>query len=164
MRIITGSIVLVGIALAAPAGSQTNVRPIEFFEGTTISEGTLKVAMQRTVKTRSVNRGTIEPNGALVLVQTVQDEGKPATERRWRIYATGPGKYAGTMSEATGPVAIQQVGTRYRFRFKMKGGLSVEQWLAPLADGNRASSTITVRKLGLTVATSQATIRKVASG
>jgi hypothetical protein len=161
MRNLTGLLPVVGLMLAAPAGSQGMVRPIEFFEGTTVSEGTLKVAMKGAVRTRSVNRGTIDGNGTLALVQQVQDEGQPRTERRWRIQQTGPGKYTGTMSDASGPVTVERVGDRYRFRFRMSGGLAVEQWLAPHADGRTASSSITVRKFGLTVATSQSTIRKV---
>jgi hypothetical protein len=71
------------------------------------------------------------------------------------------GRYSGTMTEATGPVTIDEVGGRYRFRFKMKGNLSVEQWLAPLAGGKSARNSMTVRKLGMTVATGDGLIRKI---
>jgi len=162
MRKIAGLLTVVGVTLAAPAGSQTDVRPISFFEGTTVSEGTLKVVLKDATRTRSVNRGTIERDGTLMLVQRVEDEGKPVTERRWRIRETASGRYSGTMSEATGPVTIVKVGERYRFRFTMKGSLSVEQWLSPLADGRTAGTTITVKKFGLTVATSEGTIRRIA--
>ena len=162
MRKISGLLLTIGVTLAAPAGSQTPARPIAFFEGTTVSEGMLKVAFADATRTRSVNRGTIGPDGTLALVQRVEDEGKPPSERRWRIRQTGPGTYSGTMSDASGPVTVDQVGSRYRFRFRMKGSLSVEQWLAPHADGRTADSSITIRKFGLTVATSTGTIRKVA--
>jgi hypothetical protein len=65
------------------------------------------------------------------------------------------------MSEATGPVAIDQIGARYRFRFKMKGHLSVEQWLAPLPGGKSANNSMTVRKFGVAVGNGEGTIRKV---
>ena len=162
MRKLGGLLLVVGIVLATPAGSQTAVRPLDFFEGTTVSEGTLKVALKDPVRTRSVSRGSLEQNGTLVLVQRVEDQGKAPYDRHWRIRQTGPRTYSGTMSEASGPVTVEQVGARYRFRFKMRGNLSVEQWLAPLADGRTASSNITIRKFGIVVATSQATIRKVA--
>jgi hypothetical protein len=162
MRKLRAPLLVVCIAFATPAGSQTTVRPLDFFQGTTVSEGTLRVALKDPVRTRSVSRGSLEPNGTLVLVQRVEDEGEPPRERRWRIRQTGPRTYSGTMSEASGPVTVEQVGARYRFRFKMKGNLSVEQWLAPQADGRSARSNISVRKFGLVVATSQATIRKVA--
>ena len=163
MRSLGWSLAVAGMTLSCPAGAQTTIRPIDFFEGTTISEGTLKVAMRQAARTRSVNRGSIEPDGTLVLIQQVEDQGKPPEERRWRIRQTGPRTYSGTMSQASGPVTVEQVGARYRFRFRMKGSLSVEQWLQPHADGKTARSVITVRKFGLTVATSEATIRKVAA-
>jgi hypothetical protein len=65
------------------------------------------------------------------------------------------------MSEATGPVSVEKVGERFRFRFKMKGNLAVEQWLMPLPDGRSARSKMSVRKLGLTVARSESVIRKL---
>jgi hypothetical protein len=117
--------------------------------------------MHKSVKTRSVGHGEIEPDGSLILVQRVEDEGRAPYLRRWEIRQTGAGRFQGSMSEATSPVAIQQVGARYRFTFKMKGNLSVEQWLAPLPGGLSASSNMTVRKFGLAVASSTAVVRKI---
>jgi hypothetical protein len=65
------------------------------------------------------------------------------------------------MTDAIGPVVIDKVGGGYRFRFKMKGNLGVEQWLVPLAGGSSAKSVTKVRKFGMTVATSDTVIRKV---
>jgi len=65
------------------------------------------------------------------------------------------------MSEATGPVVAEEIGGRYRFRFKMKGNLSVEQWLTPLPGGKVARSKVSIRKLGMTVGHSDGTIRKL---
>jgi hypothetical protein len=65
------------------------------------------------------------------------------------------------MSDAVGAVTIDKVGSGYRFRFRMKGNLGVEQWLNPLAGGNSAKSVISVRKFGFTVASSEALVRKV---
>jgi hypothetical protein len=43
----------------------------------------------------------------------------------------------------------------------MKGNLAVEQWVTPLPGGKSAQSRITVRKLGMLVAISDGTIRKL---
>lgn len=51
--------------------------------------------------------------------------------RRWQIHQIAPDRFTGSMSEAPGPIVIQQLGGRYRFTFKMKGDMSVEQWLSP---------------------------------
>jgi hypothetical protein len=146
-------------ALAAvPASSES---PMAFFEGRTLSEGTTKIVMRKPYKAQSSGIGRIEPDGTLNLVQQVQEGDGPRKERRWRIRQVAPGHFAGTMSEAVGPVTVDKVGERFRFRFKMKGGLQVEQWLAPLPDGRSARSTLTVRKLGIAVATGQVLIRKL---
>ena len=113
--------------------------------------------------THTIGRGRIERDGSLTLVQRVDDEGKPPHERRWQVRQTGPGRYVGTMTDALGPVVIDQVGNGYRFRFKMKGNLGVEQWLKPIAGGNSAQSLTKVKKFGMTVATSDAVIRKLSS-
>ena len=65
------------------------------------------------------------------------------------------------MSEASSPVTIDEIGGRYRFRFKMKGNLSVEQWLAPMAGGRSARNRMIVRKFGMTVGSGEGIIRKV---
>lgn len=135
--------------------------PFTFFEGVTESDGMLKVVMHKPVHTRCIGRGEVERDGSLSLVQRVEDEGKAPYMRRWLIRRAGPGRYVGTMSEATGPVTIDEIGDRFRFRLKMKGGLSVEQWLTPLPGARSATSSMTVRKFGITVASSQGTVRKI---
>jgi hypothetical protein len=154
-------VALFASGLSVPAVAVGPVDPLRFFAGVTETDGTTKVVMHKSVKTRSVGRGEIEPDGSLILVQRVEDEGRTPYLRRWAIRQTGAGRYQGSMSEATSPVAIQQVGARYRFTFKMKGNLSVEQWLTPLPGGLSASSNMTVRKFGLAVASSTAVVRKI---
>lgn len=144
---------------AAPAASEPLADPLRFFEGRTEGDGTTKVLFKKSYRTRSVGHGRIERDGSLVLVQRVQDDGKPVYERRWHMRETSPGHFTGTMSEAVGPVTVEREGNRFRFRFKMKGNLSVEQWLAPLPGNRAASSSTRVKRFGITVATSEGTIR-----
>ena len=150
---------LVGAAVPASAGEA--VDPLSFFEGVTETEGTVRVVLRKPYHTRSIGRGRIERDGSLTLVQRVIDDGKAPRERRWSVRATAPGRFRATMSEAVGPVAIEQVGARYRFRFKMKGKLSAEQWLTPLAGGRAARNSMSVRRMGITVATTEGVIRKI---
>jgi len=150
------------VLLSAPATAAPQVHPLHFFEGRTESNGTVKAFMKKPYRTRSVGRGRIETDGSLSLVQRVDDEGKPPRERRWRISQISSGRFSGTMSDASGPVTIDEVGGRYRFRFKMKGNLSVEQWLAPAVGGMSARNRMTVRKFGMIVGTGDGMIRKFA--
>ena len=143
---------------SAAAASLTN--PLRFFEGRTETAGTMSVVMHKPYHVTNIGRGTIGSDGTLLLVQQVRAEGQPSKERVWRIHQIGAGKYSGTMNEAVGPVSIDEVGNRYRFRFTLKGGFSAEQWLTPSSDGNSGLSILTIRKFGLIVARSNSTIRR----
>lgn len=123
----------------------------------------MSVAMHRSKSTHSRGVGTIAHDGSLSLVQIVQDEGRAPYTRRWSVRQVGPGQFTGSMSQATGPVTIQQVGSRFRFRFMIKGALSVEEWLTPLAGGLLATNEVTVSKFGIPVATSHGLVRKLPS-
>ena len=102
------------------------------------------------------------PDGSLSLLQRVEDQGQPVHIRRWLIRQMTPGHFSGSMSDALGPVTIDQEGAQYRFRFKMKGGLSVEQRLTSLLEGGLSATTdMTVRKFGMTVASSHGIVRKL---
>jgi Protein of unknown function (DUF3833) len=157
------------LALAAPiliaaSAPVPHTDPLRFFEGRTETQGTVKVVFKKAYRSRCLGHGRIERDGSLTLVQRVEDEGKPPHERRWRVRELGPGHYIGAMSEASGPVDIQQVGERYRFRFAMNGHLSVEQWLTPLPGATSARTVTRIRKFGMTVATTEGTVRKLIGG
>lgn len=143
-----------------PASAEPQIDPFEFFEGRTENHSIVKVLLKKPFRSHTTGQARMEPDGSLTMVQTVKDEGKPSRERRWRVRKTGPGRYSATMSDALGPVAIDKVGNRYRFKFKMKGKLAVEQWLTPLPGGASAKNSVKVRKMGVTVATTEGVIRK----
>jgi hypothetical protein len=155
------------LALAATAAAPLNAAPetledpLRFWEGKTESVSTVKVMMKKPFKTRAVGRGKIKADGSLELVQHVEEEGRPAHDRRWLIHQVGPRRYSGTMSEAKGPVTIEEVDGQFRFRFKMAGNLAVEQVLTPLPGGKSARSKLTIKKLGVTVGRSEGTVRKL---
>ena len=137
------------------------LEPLRFFEGRTEMLSLVKVMMKKPYQSRTVGTGRILPDGSLSLIQHINDHGKPSTQRRWLIREISPGKFTGTMSEAVGPVQVQQIGGKFLFRFKMKGKLAIEQWLTPLPGGKAARSKVTVKKFGMRVASSEGTIRKL---
>ena len=152
------------IALAVPAGpakAERIIEPLRFFEGRTEMLSLVKVMMKKPYRSRTVGTGRILADGSLSLIQHINDHGKPPTQRRWLIREISPGKFTGTMSEAVGPVQVQQIGGKFLFRFKMKGKLAIEQWLTPLPGGKAARSKVTVKKFGMRVASSEGTIRKL---
>lgn len=155
---------LLAVALSIPASAANehkNHDPLAFFEGRTESISIVKVMMHKPYRTRAMGVGHIRSDGTLDLVQRLEREGEETRTRRWLIKEVGKGRYAGTMSEATGPVNIDEVDGRYRFRFKMKGNLSVEQWLTPHADWRSADNKLTVKKFGIKVGSSDGIIRKL---
>jgi hypothetical protein len=134
---------------------------MRFFEGSTEMVSVVKVVMKKPYRSRTLGQGQLLPDGTLLLVQQVHDVGKPTQRRHWRIKQTDSDSFRGTMSDAVGPVSVDQINDDFRFKFKMKGNLVVEQWVTPQADGMSARTRMTVRKLGMRVATSEGMIRKV---
>lgn len=155
-------IVLLVAAIPSDTANASRVtEPLRFFEGGTEMVSVVKVIMKKPYRSRTIGRGQISPDGTLNLVQQVHEDGKPAQRRHWRIKQTDSDSFKGSMSDAVGPVHVEEVGDRFRFKFKMKGNLAVEQWVTPLADGKSAQTRTTVRKLGMRVASSEGTIRKI---
>jgi len=147
---------------ASPTASAVRLNdPLDFFVGTTETLTTVKVVMRKSYRARTMGHGRLGPDGSLFLVQRVEDEGRAPFERRWHIKRLGPSRFGGSMTEAKGPVSVAEVAGRYRFNFKMKGSLSVEQWVTPLPDGRSARTESVVRKMGLKVATSNGIVRKL---
>ena len=160
-RFLGGAAILSASLLPASAVADNTKAPLQFFSGKTEMNSTVKVIMKKAYKSRTLGNGRILGDGSLALAQQVFEEGETAKQRNWKIRQLKPGHYAGSMTEAIGPVIVDEIDGRYRFKFKMKGGLSVEQWMTPMPGGNAARSNTTVRKLGMKVATSTGVIRKL---
>lgn len=163
---------LIGMALApvgcvapAPSGGSSaptpTMAPEHFFVGGTEGEGTLAVVMRRPHAVHVTGSGHIAPDGALVLAQSVDESGRPRRQRQWSIRQVSPGRYVGTLSDATSPVTGEVDGNLMRLRFRMAGGLAAEQRLYLQPDGRTVLNRMTVRKLGIVVAVLSETIRKV---
>lgn len=149
------------LAIPASAASDPKHDPLSFFDGKTVSVSTVKVLMHKPYRTTALGTGNIRPDGSLDLVQHIERAGHPTKIRRWVIRRISPGRFTGTMNEADGPVTIDEVDGRFRFRFRMKGKMSVEQWLTPDAGWRSASYRVMVKRFGIKVGGSEGTIRKV---
>lgn len=145
------------LALAAAAAFD----PLTFFAGRTEGRATLKVVLRHTHAVRVHGHGRRQRDGSLILDQTVEEEGKPATTRQWRLHRVGPGRYAGTLTDAVGPVTAEVRGNRLHIRYRAKGKVGIEQWLTLAPDGRSADNRLTATKLGIPVARLHETIRKL---
>lgn len=134
----------------------------QFFAGETQGDGTLKILWKQPVAVRVRGTGKVLPDGTLILTQQVQQGDKPARTRQWRIRPTGvPGQYSGMLSDATDLVEGVVEGNQLRLTFPMKDGLRATQYLYMQPGGRTVRNRMTIRKLGLTVATLDETIRKL---
>ena len=134
--------------------------PVAFFTGPTHGDGKLDQVMKgiRTVTVDSVGRP--EKNGTLTLTQRIAMQGDPPRTRVWKFRMIAPGRYTGTLTDASGPVETVAIGRAIRIRYPMKGGLTVEQWLIALPGGRAIDNRMTVTKWGMRVATLRERIEK----
>ncbi|HXH14696.1 MAG TPA: DUF3833 family protein [Sphingomonas sp.] len=161
--------VALALLLAACAGTppvaSTGTAPRfvaeRFFAGRLDGVGTLKIVLHAPSTTHVTSVGRVAADGVLLLNQHIEQQGKPARDRQWRILPLGNGRYTGTLTDASGPVTGEVEGNRLHLGFPMKGGTHVDQWLTLSADGQVAQNHLIVRKLGVTVATLEETIRKL---
>lgn len=162
----TAPLALAVLPLAACAGSPPPVTagapgfdPLAFFEGRTRGAGELNIILNQPRSLTVEGTGCVRRDGTLVLRQRVEEEGRRPRTRRWEIRRTGPTSYAGTLSDATGPVRAEANGNRLRIRYPSGAGV-VEQWLTLSPDGRTAQNRLTVKRLGVVVARVDETIRK----
>ena len=110
---------------------------------------------------RDRSRGRME-RGVLVIDQVVEEEGKPARTRQWRLSRSGANGITGTLSDARGPVSGDVTGNVLNLRYRLvEGGVSVEQTITLHPGGRTAHNRMTFRRYGLNVATVEETIRRV---
>lgn len=142
-----------------PAANGPVFDPIAFFEGTTRGSGELSIILRRPRPIAVAGEGRVRADGTLVLRQRVEGERLRPRTRRWEIRRVGPDRYAGTLTDATGPVRLEASGPTLRIRYPSAQG-QVEQRLTLSPDGRTALNRLTVKRLGVTVATVTETIRK----
>ncbi len=163
VRCLTMRAALIVLALFATAASAKPPPPefdaIRFFEGGTRGDGLFKVILRGSHRVTVQGRGRIEGD-TLILDQIVTREGTAPKSRQWRIRATAPGRYTGTLTDAKGPITGETTGDRLHLRYTSTGGFAVEQWLTLSPDGRSAQNRLTAKRFGVTVASLDETIVK----
>lgn len=149
---------LIGLLLQATAPSMA---PERFFVGRTEGVGTVRIMLSGSHGVRVRSRGRMDRSGALMIDQVVEEEGKPARRRIWRLERTGSNRFTGTISDARGPITGEVTGDVLHLRYRSTDGPSVEQWITLQPDGRTARNRMTFRRFGLTVATLEELIRRV---
>ena len=150
----------IGLAGAATAPAVT-LDMTGFFTGHTHAENVLKIVFNQPGRLVVDSVGGTGDRGDFVLLDTVREEGKPVRTRKWVMRPTGPNRFTGSLTDATGPVDVTVSGRQAVIRYTMKGGLKVVQQMALQADGRTLSNHVVVRKFGLKFASVDGTIRKL---
>ena len=147
-------------APVAPASPTPAFSAERFFAGRTQGDGVVRILAGHERPLHVEGSGRVEAAGTLVLDQEVRRGDAPATRREWRIHPVAGG-YAGSLSDAAGPVDGRVEGTRLHLRSAMGSGLRAEQWITLRAGGQEAVNRMTISKLGLPIAHIAETIRRV---
>ena len=135
--------------------------PEQFFVGRTEGQGIVHVMLSGRHSVRDHSRGHMDRAGAVVLDQIIEEAGKPARKRVWRLARSGGSRITGSITDARGPVTGEVAGNVFHLRYRLAEGPSVEQWITIQPGGRTASNRMVFRKFGMRVATVQETIRRV---
>ena len=148
------------LAFALAAAPAQAFNPVDFFRGRTAGDATLKVLFQSPQRITVQSLGTRQKDGALVLKQVISQAGKPPRTRYWRFRQTAPNRFAGTLTDASGPVRVDVEGGGVRIRYKDKDNLDFDQQLTP-AGPRTVNNRMRVKRFGIVVARLEETIRKL---
>lgn len=140
---------------AAPAAAMLEAAPspLAFFVGRSRSHGVLRVMFRppRTVQVES--DGVLAADGSLTLTQRIAEQHKPPRTRIFRLRQVSPGRYAGSLTDASGPVTGERRGDTLRLRYRMAGGLGVDQRITLAPGGRVAASRIGIYRMGMLAGT-----------
>lgn len=142
------------------ASTGPELDPIAFFSGATRGSGTLSILLRSPVPIRVESKGRPLASGALLLEQIIYEGAKPPRRRRWLLARTGTTTFAGTLSDAAGPVRATLRGSQLRLAFAMPGGMVADQLLTLQPDRRTIINAMEVRRLGFTVARVDEIIRR----
>jgi hypothetical protein len=146
---------------AAPAAPQ-QLDMLGFFTGRTHAENVIKIALHGPHKLVVDSVGGRNKEGEFVLIDTVQEEGKPVRKRTWVMHPAGPDHFTGYLSDAAGPVDVVVRGDSAAISYTMKEGhLKITQQIVLQADGKSLANHVVAKKLGITFARVEGTIRKL---
>ena len=156
------AVAFVGLATATSTAPDPKLDMTSFFTGKSHADNVIKIALQRPHKLIVDSIGGRNKEGEFVLIDTVQEEGKPVRKRTWVMRPAGDNHFTGFLSDANGPVDVIVSGDTATIRYTMKeGGLKITQSVQMQADGKTLSNHVVAKKLGIAFAHVDGTIRKL---
>lgn len=155
------AIAFAALSLPASAADKPKLDMVAFFTGHTKTESVLRVVLRKPVPLIVESVGGKGDKGDFVLIDTVHEGSKPVQTRKWIMKAAGPNHMTGSLTDAESPVDMVINGDTVVIRYKMKGGLNVEQRLQLQPDGKTLSNHVVAKKFGMRFAHVDGTVRKL---
>ena len=160
MKLASALLLLTLVPAASAADPEPKLDMTGFFTGRTHADNVIKIALHSPHKLIVDSVGGRNKEGEFILIDDVQEEGKPARKRIWAMRPDGADRFTGSLSDAVGPVDLVVSGSTATIRYTMRdGNMKIEQRLALQPNGTLSNQVI-ARKFGLKFATVQGTIRK----
>ena len=132
-----------------------------FFAGKTHADNVIRIALHGPHKLVVDSVGGHNKEGEFVLIDTVQEEGKPVRKRTWVMHPVGPDHFTGVLSDAIGPVDVVVRRDSATISYVMKDGhLKIQQQLQ-LQPNGMLSNHVIAKKFGIKFGQVDGTIRKV---
>jgi len=161
VKLIARLLLLVLAGAASAADPDPKLDMTGFFTGKTHADNVIKIALHGPHKLIVDSVGGRNKEGEFILIDNVQEEGKPPRKRTWAMHPVAPNHFTGSLSDASGPVDVTVAGSSAIIRYTMKdGGLKIEEQLTLQPNGT-LSNHVTARKFGLKFATVDGTVRKL---
>jgi Protein of unknown function (DUF3833) len=151
---------LAAVAGPAAADPEPQLDMIGFFTGKTHADNVIKIAFHAPHKLIVDSIGGRNKEGEFVLIDTLQEEGKPVRKRTWVMRSDGANHFTGSLSDAIGPVDVTISGGSATISYVMRdGNLKIVQQLKAQRDGSLSNSAV-ARKFGIKFATVSGSVRK----
>jgi uncharacterized protein DUF3833 len=158
MRLAAAALWLILLGAAPPP----KLDMLDFFTGKTHGENVMRVALHGPKSLVVDSIGGKGDRGDFVLIDTINEQGKPVRTRKWIMRPVAPDHFTGTLSDAVGPVDIVVRGDSATIQYVMKDGhLAIVQQVQLQPDGKSLSNRVVARKFGMVFAHIDGTIRKL---
>ena len=145
---------------AATPNAQPTFDPVRAFSGRSHGDGTLSVVFQAPQPYHVESRGFARADGTFRLEQTVTFAGKPPQKRYWLLKNVSPTTYAGTLSDAEGPVEGHTGGPQFSLMYLLPSNLKMHQTLTLEPGGKIIDNVGRITFLGIQVGYLRETIER----
>lgn len=126
--------------------------PEEVFAGRSTGIGELRFLFRKPQSFEVESTGALRDDGAFVLQQKIEFQGRPAESRTWLMRRVNAHEYTATLTDAAGPVVARINGPRMTLRYPLKRcGLVMHQTLDLSEDGRTIDNRGTIKLLGIPI-------------